>query len=67
MLLLSIRSSVKIMLLSEYVRADLASAAIGVGNSHGPEIDKFEEFGLTAVDATEVGAPLIAECYANFE
>jgi flavin reductase (DIM6/NTAB) family NADH-FMN oxidoreductase RutF len=46
---------------------DLTRAVIGIGNSHGPDIDKFEEFGLTAVDATKVGAPLIAECYANFE
>ena len=46
---------------------DLIDAVIGVGNSHGPDVDKFEEFGLTAVDATKVGAPLIAECYANFE
>ncbi len=42
-------------------------AVIGIGNSHGLDVDKFEKFGLTAVDATKVGAPLIAECYANFE
>jgi flavin reductase (DIM6/NTAB) family NADH-FMN oxidoreductase RutF len=46
---------------------DLVDAVIGVGNSHGPEVDKFETFGLTAVDATKVGAPLIAERHANFE
>lgn len=46
---------------------DLVEAVIGIGNSHGPDVDKFEEFGLTAVVATKVGAPLIAECYANFE
>jgi flavin reductase (DIM6/NTAB) family NADH-FMN oxidoreductase RutF len=45
----------------------LVDAVIGIGNSHGPGIDKFEEFGLTAVEATMVEAPLIAECYANFE
>jgi flavin reductase (DIM6/NTAB) family NADH-FMN oxidoreductase RutF len=46
---------------------DLIDAVIGVGNSHAPGINKFEEFGLTPVDASKVGAPLIAECYANFE
>jgi len=45
----------------------IAEAVVGIGNHHGPEPDKFEEFGLTAVAATKVGAPLIAECYANFE
>jgi flavin reductase (DIM6/NTAB) family NADH-FMN oxidoreductase RutF len=46
---------------------DLVDAVIGVGNSHAPDVDKFEEFGLTAVAATKVGAPLIAECHSNFE
>jgi len=46
---------------------DLADAVIGVGNTHGPKPDKFEEFGLTAVKAAKVDAPLIGECYANFE
>ncbi|WP_437853972.1 flavin reductase family protein [Sorangium sp. So ce363] len=47
--------------------ADLVRAVIGIGNSHGSEVDKFEQFGLTAVAATNVGAPLIAECHASFE
>jgi flavin reductase (DIM6/NTAB) family NADH-FMN oxidoreductase RutF len=46
---------------------DLIKSVIGIGNSHGSKVDKFEKFGLTAVEATKVGAPLIAECYANFE
>ena len=46
---------------------DLIDAVIGVGNTHGPETDKFAEFGLTPVKAKKVGAPLIEECYANFE
>jgi flavin reductase (DIM6/NTAB) family NADH-FMN oxidoreductase RutF len=46
---------------------DLIDAVIGIGNNHGLEIDKFETFGLTAAKAKKVGAPLIAECYANFE
>ncbi|HEX3997633.1 MAG TPA: flavin reductase family protein [Pirellulales bacterium] len=47
--------------------SDLIDAVIGIGNCHGPEVDKFAKFGLTAAAASEVSAPLIAECYANFE
>ncbi len=46
---------------------DIVDVVIRIGNSHGSEINKFEEYGLTAVDGEKVGAPLIAECYANFE
>ena len=46
---------------------DLIDAVIGVGNNHGPEVDKFAEFGLTPAKAKKVAAPLIEECYANFE
>jgi flavin reductase (DIM6/NTAB) family NADH-FMN oxidoreductase RutF len=47
--------------------ADLATTVVGIGNSTGREIDKFAEYGLTAVRADTVRAPLIAECYASFE
>lgn len=47
--------------------ADLADAVVGVGNSSGSQLDKFEAFGLTATPAARVSAPLIDECYANFE
>lgn len=46
---------------------DLAKAVVGVGNTSGRDVDKFTEFKLTAVDAAEVDAPLIAECYASLE
>ena len=46
---------------------DLVDAVIGIGNCHGPKVDKFAKFGLTPVPGSKVGAPLIAECYANFE
>jgi flavin reductase (DIM6/NTAB) family NADH-FMN oxidoreductase RutF len=46
---------------------DLVKEVIGIGNTTGAEIDKFDTFGLTAVEAEKVGAPLIKECYANFE
>jgi flavin reductase (DIM6/NTAB) family NADH-FMN oxidoreductase RutF len=46
---------------------DLADKVVGIGNSSGASLDKFERFRLTADDASEVKAPLIRECYANFE
>ena len=45
----------------------LLDTVVGIGNCSGREGDKFERFGLTAHAATDVGAPLIAECHANFE
>ena len=45
----------------------LTDIVVGIGNTTGAEIDKFETFGLTAQPATRVKAPLIAECHANFE
>lgn len=47
--------------------AELADIVVSVGNTSGSELDKFEAFGLTATSAAHVGAPLINECYANFE
>src|SRR5690606_1175305 len=52
--------------------ADMVDTVIGIGNVHGNELgedyaNKFERFGLTAVDARNVGAPLVGECFANFE
>ena len=46
---------------------DLVNEVIGIGNCSGAEVDKFEAFGLTPAPATNVSAPLIKECYANFE
>ena len=46
---------------------DLVNEVVGIGNCSGEEIDKFETFGLTPVPAKKVSAPLIKECYANFE
>ena len=45
----------------------LTDTVIGIGNTTGAELDKFEHFGLTAQPAEHVKAPLIAECHANFE
>jgi flavin reductase (DIM6/NTAB) family NADH-FMN oxidoreductase RutF len=46
---------------------DIIRKVVAIGNSSGSEIDKFKEFKLTPQKANEVKAPLIAECYANFE
>lgn len=45
----------------------MAKTVVGVGNCSGSEVDKFARFGLTAVKASRVKAPLIAECFANLE
>ena len=45
----------------------MTDIVVGVGNTTGAEVDKFETFGLTALPAARVKAPLIAECHANFE
>jgi len=45
----------------------LTDVVVGIGNTTGSEIDKFAHFGLTAVKATKVSVPLIAECHASFE
>ena len=47
--------------------ADLAETVVKIGNTRGRDIDKFAAFGLTQAPASEVGAPLIEQCYANFE
>jgi flavin reductase (DIM6/NTAB) family NADH-FMN oxidoreductase RutF len=46
---------------------DLAKQTVGIGNCSGRDFDKFEKFKLTAVPGKKVEAPLIKECYANFE
>lgn len=46
---------------------DIATTVVGIGNSSGRDIDKFEAFNLTPLPGAKVDAPLIQECYANFE
>lgn len=46
---------------------DLATTVADIGNCSGATIDKFQKFKLTKADATNVKAPLIAECHANLE
>ena len=46
---------------------ELARQVVGVGNCSGRKTDKFARFGLTPLPASQVKAPLIAECFANLE
>jgi flavin reductase (DIM6/NTAB) family NADH-FMN oxidoreductase RutF len=45
----------------------IAAKVVGIGNTSGRDVDKFAKFGLTAGKAAKVSAPLIADCFANFE
>jgi flavin reductase (DIM6/NTAB) family NADH-FMN oxidoreductase RutF len=45
----------------------LAPKVVKVGNCSGRDVDKFERFGLTPAPAERVAAPLVVECFANFE
>jgi flavin reductase (DIM6/NTAB) family NADH-FMN oxidoreductase RutF len=47
--------------------ADIAAKVVACGNLSGRKVDKFATVGLTAVPASQVQAPLVAECYANLE
>jgi len=44
-----------------------AKQVVDIGNCSGRTVDKFAQFGLTPVAATQVQAPLIGECYASLE
>ncbi|MGF1628950.1 MAG: flavin reductase family protein [Kiloniellaceae bacterium] len=45
----------------------LTDEVVGIGNTTGGVVDKFERFGLTAEKARAVKVPLIRECHAAFE
>lgn len=47
--------------------AGMAEMVVGVGMVSGADEDKFARFGLTALPAKTVNAPLIAECLACLE
>jgi flavin reductase (DIM6/NTAB) family NADH-FMN oxidoreductase RutF len=47
--------------------AELAPKVVHCGNVSGRNVNKFDTFGLTPVASAKVGAPLIAECFANLE
>jgi flavin reductase (DIM6/NTAB) family NADH-FMN oxidoreductase RutF len=45
----------------------LLDKTVKIGNCTGEEVNKFAEFELTPLPAKTINAPLIKECYANFE
>lgn len=47
--------------------ADIAATVVKIGNCSGRNVNKFAEFKLTPLSGDKVKAPLIKECYANFE
>jgi flavin reductase (DIM6/NTAB) family NADH-FMN oxidoreductase RutF len=47
--------------------AEIAPQVVACGNTSGRTVDKFSRFGLTPLAAARVKAPLVGECYANFE
>jgi flavin reductase (DIM6/NTAB) family NADH-FMN oxidoreductase RutF len=46
---------------------ELAPKVVRCGNVSGSRVNKFAAYGLTPTPATEVRAPLIAECSTNLE
>jgi flavin reductase (DIM6/NTAB) family NADH-FMN oxidoreductase RutF len=46
---------------------DLIDEIIGIGNTSGTDTDKFKQFNLTPEEAEMIKAPVIKECYANYE
>ncbi|MGE4318243.1 MAG: flavin reductase family protein [Deferribacterales bacterium] len=46
---------------------DMLKTVVDIGNCSGADTDKFALFGLTAVKASEVTPPLIAQCPVNLE
>ncbi len=46
---------------------DLAKETYLCGTNSGRNVDKFKEYNLTAINASEVEAPLINECLVNME
>ena len=46
---------------------EIAEKVVQCGNTTGTRRDKFQRFGLTPLPASQVEAPLIAECHASLE
>jgi flavin reductase (DIM6/NTAB) family NADH-FMN oxidoreductase RutF len=46
---------------------ELAKEVVACGDTSGRALDKFKKFRLTPLPASGVAAPLISECFANFE
>jgi flavin reductase (DIM6/NTAB) family NADH-FMN oxidoreductase RutF len=46
---------------------EIGTKVVSIGNCSGRDVNKFEKFKLTPIPGERVLAPLIKECYANFE
>lgn len=46
---------------------ELAKTVVAIGNCSGAEVDKFNEFELETEQGDSVKAPLLVNCFANFE
>jgi flavin reductase (DIM6/NTAB) family NADH-FMN oxidoreductase RutF len=46
---------------------EMVNKVYACGQVSGKEVDKFKRFRLTAIPASKIKAPLIAECYASLE
>ena len=46
---------------------DIIDKVVQIGNCSGEDTDKFKKFGLTALPAEKVKAPLIKECLTDIE
>jgi flavin reductase (DIM6/NTAB) family NADH-FMN oxidoreductase RutF len=46
---------------------EMSKTVVSIGAYSGAEVNKFERFKLTPLEAKWVKAPLIQECYANIE
>jgi flavin reductase (DIM6/NTAB) family NADH-FMN oxidoreductase RutF len=46
---------------------DMIDTVVAIGNRSGRDHDKFAELALETEPATEVAAPLLADCHAHFE
>ncbi len=47
--------------------SDMIDTVSRIGNCDGSSTDKFERFGLTRTESSQVRAPAIEECHASFE
>ncbi|MCU7619345.1 flavin reductase family protein [Chryseobacterium sp. PBS4-4] len=46
---------------------ELSQTVVAIGNCSGADVDKFNEFDLDIKDGDLVKAPLLENCFANFE
>lgn len=47
--------------------ADMIDLVVAIGNSSGRDVDKFEHLDIAVGEASKVGAPVLSDCFGNFE